>query len=188
MTTIERDLKALLVEGLAGNSTAYRAFLEKASELLRRFVSLRLARMGRSAQDSEDIVQEALIAIHTKRHTYDGETPVTAWIYGITRYKLIDNLRANSVNGDVIDLDDADICAEGGEQSEARLVIRKLLSRLPDALRRPVELVKLHGLTASEAAQTTGTSEVTVRVNVHRGLKAIQRYCGIDRSDRDADR
>ena len=179
-------MKALLVAGLAGDSEAYRTFLQSASELLRRFVRGRLARIGRSGQDSEDIVQEALIAIHTKRHTYDGETPVTAWIHGIARYKLIDNLRASSVDGRVVDPEDVGLGVQEIEQSEARLVIRKLLSLLPVALRRPVELVKLHGLSASEAARTTGTSEVTVRVNVHRGLKVIQRYCGVEGSHRDA--
>jgi RNA polymerase sigma-70 factor, ECF subfamily len=40
-------------------------------------------------------VQEALLAIHTQRHTYDPAEPLTPWVYAIARYKLIDHLRRN---------------------------------------------------------------------------------------------
>ena len=38
-------------------------------------------------------MQEALIAIHTRRHTYDRSEPLTPWVHAIARYKLIDHLR-----------------------------------------------------------------------------------------------
>ncbi len=49
--------------------------------------------IGRSATEAEDLVQEALLAIHTRRHTYDPAEPLTPWVYAIARYKLIDHLR-----------------------------------------------------------------------------------------------
>jgi RNA polymerase sigma-70 factor (ECF subfamily) len=179
MQTNERELKLLLVKGLAGDNAAYRLFLGKVSALLRQFVSRRLFRLRRSAQDNEDILQQALIAIHSKRNTYDGETPVTAWIYGIARYKLIDSLRASNADVNFADLDEMAGAIEDAEKSEARLVVWKAMSLLPETLRVPIELMKLQGLSAGEAALQTGTSEVTVRVNVHRGLKALARYCGV---------
>ena len=42
---------------------------------------------------AEDAVQETLIAIHTRRATYDPDLPFTAWVYGIARYKLVDEYR-----------------------------------------------------------------------------------------------
>ena len=42
---------------------------------------------------AEDAVQETLIAIHARRATYDPALPFTAWVYGIARYKLIDEYR-----------------------------------------------------------------------------------------------
>ena len=38
-------------------------------------------------------MQETLIAIHARRATYDPALPFTAWVYGIARYKLIDEYR-----------------------------------------------------------------------------------------------
>ncbi len=182
MRATEREIRELFEKALAGDARAYRAFLESVSVLVHHFVCRRLSRAGRPAQDGEDIVQETLIAIHAKRSTYDGVTPVTAWIHGIARYKLIDNLRASRADIDFATLDEMGGLTEEHERIEARLVVRKVLSLLPETLRAPVELMKLHELSAGEASLRTGTSAVTVRVNVHRGLKALSRYCGVDRS------
>ncbi|OGA53518.1 MAG: hypothetical protein A3F74_07270 [Betaproteobacteria bacterium RIFCSPLOWO2_12_FULL_62_58] len=45
--------------------------------------------------------------------------------------------------------------------------------RLPDRQRLPILLMKLEGLSVVEAAARTGMSESTVKVGVHRGLKAL---------------
>jgi DNA-directed RNA polymerase specialized sigma24 family protein len=41
----------------------------------------------------DDVVQDALIALHEKRHTYDPSRPFGAWLAAIARYKWIDALR-----------------------------------------------------------------------------------------------
>jgi len=41
-------------------------------------------------------VQELLLAVHNQRHTYDPRQPITAWVYAIARYKLVDLLRRRS--------------------------------------------------------------------------------------------
>ena len=42
----------------------------------------------------EDAVQDTLIAIHEKRHTYDPARPFRPWLAAVARYKWIDRLRA----------------------------------------------------------------------------------------------
>ena len=58
--------------------------------------SARLLCEARGAAPAEDLVQETLIAIHSRRATYDPGQPFTAWVYGIARYKLIDEFRRES--------------------------------------------------------------------------------------------
>jgi RNA polymerase sigma-70 factor, ECF subfamily len=41
-------------------------------------------------------VQEVLLAIHTKRHTYDPTELLTPWVHAIARYKLINHLRRHN--------------------------------------------------------------------------------------------
>src|SRR5713101_6453275 len=93
MTSNEAALRALMKAGLDGDSAAHRTLLERLSGQLRAYYKERLARIGRSAAEAEDLVQEALIAVHIQRHTYDLAEPLTPWVYAIARYKLIDHLR-----------------------------------------------------------------------------------------------
>lgn len=181
----EDDLRALLLEGLEGSSQAYRDFLRKLSQLLRGYVRRNLNRFDRSADDAEDLVQEVLLAIHNRRHTYEPDLPVTAWAYAIARYKLIDHLRATNREVQTIPLEEVDGIIDTRDQADSKIAVQQIVSTLPDTLRLPIELVKLEGYSAREVANRIGTSEATVRVNVHRGLKALARLCGANQGSQD---
>ena len=60
---------------------------------LRALVRKGLTRAGRSVDDCEDIVQEALLAVHLKRHTWDHSQPLEPWVRAIAGYKLVEHLR-----------------------------------------------------------------------------------------------
>lgn len=173
----EPRLKALLRRSLDdGDTGAYRLFLSLTTVLLRRYVERHLRRTGRNCSDAEDIVQEALLAIHTKRHTYDGQVPVTAWLHAIARYKLIDFMRsAGRAPGKSSLSEVEDLPGHDGASVEARILARELMAALPARLRTPIEMTKMEGLSVAEAATRTGLSEASVKVNVHRGLKAMAR-------------
>src|SRR5437762_13038767 len=87
------ELKALMLASLDGSATSYRSLLERLSSRLRAYYKGKLTRVGGSATEAEDLVQEVLLAIHLKRHTYDTGQLFTPWLYTIARYKLIDYLR-----------------------------------------------------------------------------------------------
>ena len=172
-TEVERELRTLMLSGLAGDSVAYRALLERLSRHLRAFL---LRRLQGWPDDVEDLVQECLLAVHNQRHTYQSDQPLTAWVHAIARYKLIDLLRAKSVREalhDPLD-DDSDLLAdEQTGASEARRDLGGLLQTLPDRQRLPIVHVKLDGLSVAETARRTGLSESAVKVGIHRGLKAL---------------
>src|SRR5436305_13956452 len=52
-----------------------------------------LARAAQPVDKSEDIVQDILLAVHLKRHTWDSAEPFAPWLSAIARNKLIDTLR-----------------------------------------------------------------------------------------------
>jgi len=169
----EESLKDLLVRGLAGDAPAYHAFLQETSVHLRAFLRRRLARLP---DEVEDLVQEALLAIHNQRHTYDAGQPLTAWVHAIAKYKLVDFLRRRAKLDLLSDpLDDAfGLGSEAqAEAAEARRDLGKLLAQLPERQRLPIVHMKLEGLSVVETAQRTGMSESAVKVGVHRGLKAL---------------
>jgi RNA polymerase sigma-70 factor, ECF subfamily len=172
----EAQLRASLLRGLAGDEAAHRAFLTEAAALLRAYFRNRLR--GR-AEDAEDLVQETLVALHTRRDSYDPGYPLTAWLYAIARYRLIDFLRRAkrrahaSLDGIDVGEIDPDYAA-----SDARRDVAVLLDKLPEKQRTAIRLVKLEERSVREAADATGLSESDIKISIHRGLKTLMRLMG----------
>ena len=170
---IEDRLRALLLQGLDADAAAYQRFLKELSAHLRAFLRRRLAQWPDAV---EDLVQETLLAVHNQRHTYDPGQPLTAWVHAIARYKYVDLVRRRSGRealNDPLDDDVEAFAASDHDAADAKRDLRKLLATLPDRHRRPIECVKIEGLSVAETAQRTGMSESAVKVGVHRGLKAL---------------
>ena len=106
MQSPEPELKALMLASVGGNAAAHRALLDRLSRHLRGYYKRHLVRSGRSAEEAEDLVQEALLAIHLKRHTFDVETLFTPWVHAVARYKLVDYLRRNRISQSSVPIDD----------------------------------------------------------------------------------
>jgi RNA polymerase sigma-70 factor, ECF subfamily len=170
----EPELKALFLRGLADDAGAHRAFLAAVSTHLRAFFR---SRLRNSPEDAEDLVQETLIAIHTKRDTFDPSYPVTAWIYAIARYRLIDHWRRRGRRGEHIPIEDASelFTAAEDEAVDAKRDVNRLLALLPKKQQEAIRLVKLEGVSVKDAAARTGLSESDVKISTHRGLKTLMR-------------
>ncbi len=171
----EERLRQSLLRGLDGDEEAYRAFLRGLSAHLRAYFRKRLNRLP---DEVEDLVQEALLAIHNQRQTYDPGLPLTAWVHAIAKYKLVDFLRRRTGKEALHDpFDEAGetgfFAVADGEAADARRDVHKLLAQLPDRMRLPIVHTKLEGLSVAEAARATGMSESAVKVGVHRGLKTL---------------
>ena len=169
----ELRLHALFLQGLDGDAAAYRSFLQATATHLRAFLRRRLSRWP---DEVEDLVQESLLAIHNQRLSYDTGVPLTAWMYAIARYKLIDWLRRHARRDSLHDpLDDENALFSSADQDagEARRDLGKLLATLPDKQRDAIMYTKLDGLSVREAAALLQMSEAAVKVSVHRGLKTL---------------
>jgi RNA polymerase sigma-70 factor (ECF subfamily) len=127
--------------------------------------------------EAEDLVQEALIAIHTRRHTYDPTQLLTPWVYAIARYKFVDYLRRAQASRNDLPIEGAKQTASPDDHAsvESSLDLESLMAELPPKTRQAIQAVKLDGLSVSEAAAQCGMSESNVKVSVHRGLKAMAR-------------
>ena len=83
----------MMTASIAGDEGAYRRLLEDISWSVRAMARAAFARAGVGDADVEDAVQETLLAIHLKRHTWDPEQPLAPWVYAIARHKVVDALR-----------------------------------------------------------------------------------------------
>ena len=84
-----RNWGRLMIAAQMGNAKAYRMLLSERACWLRRYYARRLP-----PAMTEDAVQDVLLAIHERRHTYDPGRPLEPWLAAIARYKWIDHLRS----------------------------------------------------------------------------------------------
>jgi RNA polymerase sigma-70 factor (ECF subfamily) len=167
----EDRLKALMLAALDGDAAAYRLLLSALSSQLRAYFGRRL---GGANAEAEDLVQETLMAVHSKRATYDRTKPFTPWLHAVARYKLIDHFRQRRIRPSVA-IDDVDepFAEDESEATAARIDVERLLNTVPPASGTLVRQVKIEGRTVAEAAAAAGISETAAKLRIHRGLKAL---------------
>jgi RNA polymerase sigma-70 factor, ECF subfamily len=173
----EPALRALMLAGLEGDEASHSAVLMKLSTHLRAYFKGQLLRVGRGPADAEDLVQETVIALHTRRHTYDRSQLFTPWVYAIARYRLIDYLRRTKTSAMEVPVEEADevLAVDDPQSVESTLDLEALMSQISPKVSQVIRYVKLEGLSVNETAAKTGMSPSAVKVSVHRGLKALSR-------------
>ncbi len=151
----------------SGDKRAYHHLLAELSHWLKRYYARRLP-----PPTVEDAVQDALLAIHEKRHTYDPARPFGPWLAAIARYKWIDRLRALKSTPTEPLPDDFPVPDHEGAVTSANS-LERLLGELKPAQSAVIRMVKLEGLSVEEASLRSGQSVSLVKVNIHRGLARL---------------
>lgn len=171
----ENELARLMRAAMAGDERAYGEFLRRAAHLVRGFARRKVAQGG---IDPEDIVQETLLAIHVKRHTWRQDAPVTPWLYAIARYKLIDAFRRRGRRIEIEIGEIAETLAGPEPEAVSDREIGRALGTLAPGQRSVVAAISVDGRSIGETAKSLGMTETAVRVAHHRGLAAIARRYG----------
>jgi RNA polymerase sigma-70 factor (ECF subfamily) len=155
----------------AGDSVAYRRLLQAVTPVLRAAARRGLARAGQPLDQSEDIVQDILLAVHLKRHTWDTTAPFAPWLFAIARNKLIDALRRRGrrVFVNIDDFAETMAGPAAGDSVPAGEVTAHL-SALPPRQRDVLQAIAVDSASIKEAAIRLSMTEGAVRVALHRGL------------------
>lgn len=172
MTDKMDDWEGLLDASNAGDSVAYALFLRRVAPVLRGIIRARGADLGHAV--CEDVLQEVLLAIHLKRHTWEKGSPVRPWLYAITRYKVADAFRARGRRTsvpieDFVEVLEAEAEPDPTEASDMTKLIGMLDGRSAEIVRR----IGLEGETAADVGAALSMTEGTVRVALHRALKKL---------------
>ena len=171
----ENELARLMRAATVGDERAYCEFLQRAADLVRRFAWRKLVQGG---IDPEDVVQETLLAIHVKRHTWRDDMPVTPWLYAIARHKLIDAVRRRGRRVEIEVGEIVETLAAPEPEIVSEREIGRALETLAPGQRSVVAAVSVDGRSIRETAKSLGMSETAVRVALHRGLMAIAKRYG----------
>jgi RNA polymerase sigma-70 factor (ECF subfamily) len=165
----------LLRRANRGDGAAYASFLREAAPVIGRIVA---ARSGGRPEEVEDTVQEVLLAIHAKRHTWREADPVAPWVYAIARYKTADSWRRR--RRPAVPLDDVagGLAAEGGGEALAARDLAALLGGIDDRSARIVRAIGVEGASAAEVGAALGMTEGAVRVAYHRAVTRLRQRVG----------
>lgn len=167
MRADDASLTRLMVMSQQGDRQAYATLLSECQRWLQRYYSRRVAPAA-----LDDLVQETLIALHSKLATWDPSRPFLPWLAAIARYRWVDHLRRFYRTSEC-ELDTDFVGSDDEPAIAARISIDRLLGVLPEPQARAIKLVKIKGLSIAEASQATGQSGALVKVNIHRGLKKL---------------
>jgi len=170
MSAADDHLRNLMQASQGGDKRAYSQLLTECEKWLRRYFARKI---GPGAVD--DLVQETLISVHRKRATYDPDRPFLPWLAAIGRYRWVDHLRKIYRSDEVGMVDEVteDPEADHAGDTNARLSVDHLLAQIPEKQAEVIRLVKIVGMSITEAAERTGQSESLVKVNIHRGIKKM---------------
>lgn len=160
----------LMVAAQAGHGGAYRRLLSEISLWLQRYFQRRLP-----PGEVDDAVQETLLALHRRRHTYDPAYPLGPWLAAIAKRKWIDQLRllgrrATEELPENLSVGDHETAVTSAS------VLGSLLDQLKPAQAQAIRLVKVQGYSIEEASRATGLSVPAVKMNIHRGLASLTAF------------
>ncbi len=165
-----------MTAALDGDAAAYRALLQDIAPAVRATVRRGFGSGlgGGFGAEVEDAVQETLLAIHLKRHTWRIGEPIGPWIGAIARHKTIDAMRRRGRRLEVaLDGLVEEPEAETSERDQDRRDAQRLMAGLNPRQQDIVRSISLDGRTVRETAQRLEMTEVAVRVTLHRALKAL---------------
>ncbi len=153
---------------------------------------------------AEEVVQETWLTLWNRADRYDAARgSLVAWLLAIARNRSLDRFRAARrqpalipmgstgdepddaaleralAAGEPIGTPDADVDPEAAVARRwTRAVVRSVLTTLPDAERRALELAYDDGLSQAEIATRTGWPLGTVKTRTRRGLLRLREALG----------
>jgi RNA polymerase sigma-70 factor, ECF subfamily len=159
---------------VSGDDAAYHRLLKAVTPALRAAARRGLARAGQPVDQSEDIVQDILLAVHLKRHTWDVNAPFAPWLFAIARNKLIDSLRRRG-RRIFVNIDDFSetIPSEPVAETASAGEVAAQLQSLPARQRDVLQSIAVENASIKDTAVKFAMTEGAVRVALHRGLTSL---------------
>ena len=170
---------AWMAAAQTGDGTAYQALLRDCIPVIKSVAR----RRGVAADHIDDVVQDVLLTIHRARQTYDPSRSFTAWLSVIADRRAIDLLRrirrqdVREVHAPLAfenHVDEVADPARGLAQAEATGAFAHALASLPPRQREAVQRLVLDEHSLADAATLTRRTKGSLKVNLHRGLKALR--------------
>ena len=164
---------------LAGRQAAYRELLGRHREPVFRLVRGTIG----DSDAALDVTQEAFIAAFAALKSYDGTRSFKTWVSRIAINKCRDWARRRAVRrffSFALPLQAAATIADETVPADQQLAdrnelarVREGIAKLPLAIREPLILRTIEGLTQAETAEILGISEKAVETRIYRARNKL---------------
>lgn len=172
----------LLGQFLAGDEAAFTTLVQRYSSTLYQFV----ARFVRNTAAAEDVVQETFVQVHQSANGFDTDRRFRPWLFTIAANKARDHLRGRSRKREVslsvqqgssddeesisyLDFfsDESNSPSDILEADEQQILVRKIVSQMPDHLREVLVLGYYQRFPYKEIAEVLAIPLGTVKSRLH---------------------
>ena len=165
-----------MAAALGGDRMVYEALLRDCVISIQR-----VARRKRVPADRiDDVVQETLLTVHRARHAFDPTRSFTAWLHVIAERRAVDLLRRTAKHGArelhaplAYENHSDELETDCQTRVEAPPRLREAISSLPRRQREAIQHLVLEDRSLAETAVVTARSTGSLKVNLHRALKAL---------------
>ncbi len=136
---------------------------------------------------ADDLVQETFLRVLRFRHTFQGHSRFTTWLYRIARNVSLDHIGTDQRRESALDRDQRrrDASGEGSVKDDRYLAnLEEALHRLEPAKREALILSRYHDLRYEEIAAVCDCSVGAIKARVHRAIKELRQiYRDLEQED-----
>ena len=138
-------------------------------------------RITQNPAEAEDVVQETMMKVWSRREQWEQLDSIKAFCLTICRNLSLDKARRMDNQTQSLDaaVDPADHShtANPEEQTVQRdrvLLVRQLISQLPEKQRSCMQLRDIEGMSYKDIAEVLGINEQQVKINIFRARQSIK--------------
>jgi len=136
-------------------------------------------RMVGNAEDAQDILQEVLILIFRKLHTYKGDASLKNWLYRIASNRTIDFIRRRTRRPETEISEELPAASDPlafARRQQARSRLATALATLEEDHRQVVILKEIDGFTFREIGEIMGIPENTAKTRLYASLRKLKTH------------
>ena len=167
----------LIEQILSGSKEAFELLYDTYFPRVYRFALKRLNDPG----EAEDVTQEVFFTVFNALRSFQGNSALLVWIFGITRNTVNRRFRRPRPRFEPLEQADAHEAATGSAPTDHAVDARRLLMRCEEVIereltplqRRIFHLKHLRRQSIRTIAQALGKSEDAIKANLYRMRKAI---------------
>ena len=146
-----------------------------------------LEQLTRRPHLTEEALNDTMLVVWTKAHTFDGSARVSTWIFGIAYRKALKAVKRSSDPCDADAGGETESRTEGPEteaiRSESRAQVGRALATLSVEHRAVVELTYYHGYAYREIAGIVGCPVDTVKTRMFHARRKLKSLLSSERGE-----